>query len=247
MSFPLHCCGPKVATLPIEALFIIISTALGIVTELSAGFHRTGGHTLFFMGENSLQHVATYTMFFIVGIIGLLIHCRAPIPKHLDIAAVNLAFSAEALSFYFHGHTRSLVEIQLHVLLALAICSTVVCNIFEMAQRENQIYATLLRAYCTFIQGSWFFTIGFFLYSPYHAHYGEIKDPDEHQTSMLISYYFVVHMAIGLFVSILLSLPAYYISKCNRQSIDFAGYEYTTFVNNDDDDENIADGHHTHK
>jgi len=224
--------------LPIEAVFIIIGTSVGIVTELGFGFHRVidgnSSHILFYVGVNSLQHVATYAMFFLVGIIDLLIHYQTPIPKHLDIVAVNLAFSAEAISFYFHGHGRSPVEIQLHVLLALAICATVVCGIFEIIQREKQIYATLMRAYCTFLQGSWFYTVAFFLYSPFHAQYDENKDPDGHRTLMLISYYFVVHMAIGLFVLLLLALPAYFVSQRNPQMID---YGYIAIVNTNDDDQ----------
>jgi hypothetical protein len=238
LSFPLHCCGSRAAALPIEAVFIIIGTSVGIVTELGAGLHRVrdlnSGHMSFYVGANSLQHVATYTMFFLVGIIDLLIHYRVPIPKHLDIVAVNLAFSAEAISFYFHGHARPPVEILLHVFLVLAIGATVICGIFEIIQHDKQIYATLMRAYCTFLQGSWFYTIAFFLYSPFHAEYDENKDLDRHRTLMLISYYFVVHMAIGLFVLLLLALPAYFMSKSNCQAID---YGYIAVVNNDDHDQ----------
>jgi hypothetical protein len=243
LSFPLHCCGSRAAALPIEALFIIIATSVGIATELSTGFHResdgNSAHISFYMRANSLQHITTYTMFLLVGIIDLLIHYRAPLPKHPDIVAVNLAFSAEAITFYFHGHGRSPVEIQLHVLLAPAICATIVCGIFEIIQREKQIYATLMRAYCTFLQGSWFYTIAFFLYSPFHAEYDESKDPDGHRTMMLIPHYFVVHMIIGLFVLLLLALPTYWMSKRNRQEID---YGYIAIANNDDDDDQTEMG-----
>jgi hypothetical protein len=238
LSFPLHCCGSRAAALPIESVFIIIGTSIGIITELGAGFHlirdANSGQMSFYVTANGLQHVATYTMFFLVGVIDLLIHYRTSIPRHLDIVAVNLAFSAEAISFYFHGHGRSPVETQLHVLLALAICATVVCGIFEIVQHEKQIYATLMRAYCTFLQGSWFYTIAFFLYSPFHAEYDENKDLDRHRTLMLISYYFVIHMAIGLFVLLLLALPSYCVSIRNRQAID---YGYITIMTNDNDDD----------
>ncbi|CAF1092617.1 unnamed protein product [Adineta steineri] len=239
LTFPLQCCGRRVAALPIEALFIIISTGFGIATELSIGFHHRDGHISFYMGANSYQHIATYMMFFLVGIIDLLIHCRVPIPEHLSIVAVNVAFAAEAISFYFHGHGRSPIEVQLHVFLALAICASIICGTFEIIQREKQIYATLMRAYCTFLQGSWFYTVGFFLYSPFHAHYEDTKDLDEHRNSMLIAYYFVLHMAIGMCVLILFALPAYYMSKRNQQAVDSVSYERVPFVNNDDNEDNV--------
>ncbi|UJR17098.1 hypothetical protein I4U23_003995 [Adineta vaga] len=237
LSFPLHCCGSRIAKLPIEAIFIIISTSVGIITEISAGVYHVydtnGRHIALHMGANSLQHVATYMVFFLVGIIDFLIHQRFPIPKHMDIVAVNLAFSAEAVSFYFHGHARSPVEIQLHVLLALAICGTVIGGIFEIIQHNNQIYATLMRAYFAFVQGSWFYTVGFFLYSPFHAEYSQNRDPDEHRTLMLITFYFVIHMVIGLSILVLLALPAYYVSKRKNQA---TGYDYVAVATDDDND-----------
>ena len=237
LSFPVYCCGSRASALPIEGIFIILTTSIGIITEMGAGlYHLTDfktGHTFSHIAANVLQHVATYTMFFLVGVVDVLIHYRVPIPKHFDIVAVNLAFCAEAISFYFHGHGRSPAEIQLHVLLALSICATIICGIFEIVQREKQIYASLMRSYFSFIQGSWFYTIAFFLYNPFHSEYDENKDSDKHRTLMIISYYFVIHMIIGLVVLLLLALPAYYVSK--RVHL----HQYNAIVTNIDDNNPI--------
>jgi hypothetical protein len=240
-SFPLHCCGPRVARLPIEAFFVIFGTSLGILIELIAGFNRVvdpqTGHVSYFEGANNLQHFTMYFMFFLAGVIELLLHYDFPLPKHFDIVAGCLAFSAEALLFYFHGHARDPVEIQLHVLLVLAICATVVCGVFELIQTEKQVGATLMRAYFTVLQGSWFYTIGFLLYSPFHEHYEQSTDPDAHRTVMLIAYYFVLHMAVTLFLLLILSIPAYLVGKRQRQSVDFTEYGHLSIATNDDEEE----------
>jgi hypothetical protein len=240
-SFPLHCCGPRVARLPIESFFVIFGTSLGILIELIAGFNRVvdpqTGHVSYFEGANNLQHFTMYFMFFLVGIIELLLHYDFPLPKYFDVVAGCLAFSAEALLFYFHGHARDPVEIQLHVLLVLAICATVVCGVFELIQKEKQVYATLMRAYFTVLQGSWFYTTGFLLYSPFHEHYEQSKDPDAHRTVMLIAYYFVLHMAVTLFILLILSIPAYLVAKRQRQSVDFTEYGHVSIATNDDEEE----------
>ena len=225
-AFPFYCCGPRIAKLPIEAFFVIFGTTVGILIELIGGFNRTidpvTHHMSFYEGANNLQHFAMYLMFFLAATVQLLLHYEVPLPKDLDIIAGCLAFSAEALLFYFHGHTRDPVEVQIHVFLVLAISGTIPAGVFELVQREKQVYATLMRAYFTILQGSWFYTAGFLLYSPFHEHYDQSKDPDAHRTTMLIAYYFALHMAGALFLLIILALPAYLISK--RLTVDTHEY-----------------------
>jgi hypothetical protein len=239
-SFPFHCCSPRVARLPIESFFIIFGTSLGILIELIAGFNRgydpETHQTIFFEGANNLQHFAMYFMFFLVGIIEVLLHYNFPLPKYFDAVAGCLAFTAEALLFYFHGHSRDPVEVQIHVFLVLSIASTVVCAVFEIVQQDKQVYASLMRAYCTVLQGSWFYTTGFFLYSPFHAHYEQSKDPDAHRTLMLIAYYFALHMAIILLLVLIFTIPAYMVSKRQQQTIEFTEYGHFSMVNNDDEE-----------
>jgi len=239
-AFPCHCCSPLVARLPIEAFFVIFGTTVGILIELIAGFNRTYDpvthQSSFNEGANNLQHFAMYFMFLIVGIVELLLHYNFPLPKHFDIVTGCLAFSSEAFLFYFHGHARDPIEVQIHVFLAMAIGSTVICGIFEIIQQEKQVYATLMRAYFTVLQGAWFYTTGFFLYSPFHAHYEQSKDPDVHRTSMLLAYYFVLEMAITLFILLIFSIPAYFVSKRRQHTIDFMEYGQLTIVNHDDEE-----------
>lgn len=240
-SFPCYCCGPRFAKLPLEAFFVLFGTTLGILIELIAGFNRVvdaqTGHISFYFGANNLQHFAMYFMFFLVGLIELLTHYNYPLPKHFDIASGCLAFTAEALLFYFHGHARAEIEILIHVFLVLTICATVVCGVFELAQKEKQIHTTLMRGYFTVMQGSWFYTTGFFLYNPFHEHYEQSKDPDAHRTAMLIAYYFVLHMAVILFLLLILAIPAYSASKRQYELIEYSDYGPVPLSINDDDEE----------
>ncbi|UJR09507.1 hypothetical protein I4U23_013745 [Adineta vaga] len=239
-AFSFHCCGPRVAKLPIEAFFVLFGTTLGILIELIAGFNRVvdpeTGHVTYYEGANNLQHFAMYFMFFLVGIIEILLYYRFPLPKYFDVVAGCLAFSSEALLFYFHGHARDPVEIQLHVFLVMAICATVICGVFEITQQEKTLYPTLMRAYFTVLQGSWFYTTAFLLYSPFHEHYDGSKDPDVHRTTMLIAYYFVLHIAITLFLVLILAVPAYLVSKRQVQAINFTEYGQIPMDNNEDEE-----------
>lgn len=225
-SFPFYCCGSQIARLPIEAFFVLFGTSLGILIELIAGFNRTfdpvTNQSSIYFGANNLQHFGMYSMFFLAGIVQLLLHYNLPLPKDLDIIAGCLAFAAEALLFYFHGHAQNGVEYQIHIFLVLAIISTIPAGIFELVTKEKHVFATLMRAYSTFLQGSWFYTAGFFLYSPFHEHYEQSRDPDVHRTSMLIPYYFVLHIAGSFFLLILFALPAYFASK--RLSVEIREY-----------------------
>ncbi|CAF1135038.1 unnamed protein product [Rotaria magnacalcarata] len=239
-AFPCHCFGLHVAKLPIESFFVLFGTTLGILIELIAGFNRVvdpeTGRTSIYFGANNLQHFAMYGMFFLVALIQLLMHYNFPLPKHFDILAGTLAFAAEALLFYFHGHARGEVEILIHIFLVLAICATVVCGVFELVQKEKQVHGTLMRGYFTVMQGSWFYTTGFFLYSPFHEHYEESKDTAVHRTVMLIAYYFVLHMAIVLFILLALAILAYVVSKRQQQTVDFVEYGQFSMVIDEDEE-----------
>jgi Na+-transporting methylmalonyl-CoA/oxaloacetate decarboxylase gamma subunit len=237
-SFPCHCCGTRTIKLPIEAFFVLFGTSLGILIELIGGFNRTVDpsthHMSFYEGANNLQHFAMYSMFFLVGIIELCVHYELPLPKHIDGVAGCLAFISEALLFYFHGHTRDPVEVQLHVFLVLAILGTVVCGITEILQQDKQVYPTLMRAYFTVLQGSWFYTTGFLLYDPFHGHYDASEDPDPHRTLMLVAYYFVLHMGVILALLLLLAVLAYRTSQRQHDTLDFV--EYGQLVIDDGDE-----------
>ncbi|CAF1532348.1 unnamed protein product [Adineta steineri] len=103
-----------------------------------------------------------------------------------------------------------------------------------------------MRGYFTVLQGSWFYTAGFILYSPFHEHYDQSKDPDSHRTTMLIAYYFVLHIAITLFILLLFSVPAYLVSKRQYHTIDFAEYGELSVENNEDEEMEKFNGTTTH-
>ena len=171
-SFPCHCCGSRISQLPIESFFVIFGTILGILIELIAGFNRTYDpithHSSFYEGANNLQHFAMYFMFLLTGIIQLLLHYNFPLPKQLDIVAGCLAFSSEAFLFYFHGHARDPVEVEIHIFLVLAISPTVICGVFELIQQEKTSLCNINAwiFYCFykvhgFIQPVFFFIVHF--------------------------------------------------------------------------------------
>ncbi|CAF0895839.1 unnamed protein product [Didymodactylos carnosus] len=232
ISFPFHCCSAGLK-LPLESFIVLFGTSLGIVVELGTGLEKTvdqDGISSYSFAANNLQHFTMYFMFFLVGIVELLQHYHIALPSHIGVVVGILAFSAEGLLFYFHVHARDPVDIQLHILLVLSIGAIIISSICELAQPQpKQVYPTLMRAYFTVLQGSWFYQIAFILYSPFHAHYDFANDPVQHRTLMLISYYFVWHMSIILLILLLFAIGSYYLSKRYRHVADL-GYEQSFLI-----------------
>jgi len=251
-SFPFHCC-PAGFRLPIEAFIILFGTLLGIAIELGAGFHRSvytkTEKTEWYFSEINLQHFTMYLMFFIAGIMQLLKHNKFPLPTHLEHIAGLLAFSGEAILFYFHVHARNPIDIQLHILLVLSLVAIVICGTCEIIIKPTSVYATLMRAYFTTLHGVWFYQIGFMLYSPFHEHYDYDKDPQQHRSAMMITYYFVLDMALMSLFSLVVARFAYSVSKRYEHTIKFDNYEQISLHSNDDDiednDEHDLTDNHT--
>jgi len=70
------------------------------------------------------------------------------------------------LSFSFHAHSKEPVEAMIHMVPIYVMYVTAVAGVFEMFM-PNNFAPPLVRIYCLFVLGSWFFHAGFIIYLPY--------------------------------------------------------------------------------
>ncbi|KAG0418384.1 hypothetical protein HPB47_004906 [Ixodes persulcatus] len=106
-----------------------------------------------------------YVFLGLSGFTDLLTIHRAPIPRDTDYCILLMAVCVEALTFHFHLHGRTSLNVHIHTLLVYTIVAEAACIAAEMARRRS-ILAALGRAFFGVVQGTWLVQIGFILYSP---------------------------------------------------------------------------------
>ncbi|XP_076339343.1 transmembrane protein 45B-like [Tachypleus tridentatus] len=135
----------------------------------------------------------------------ILLFYKFPVPPDSDYVSMVMALSVEALLFHFHLHGRSDMDVHVHTLLLYTVVASAAVLIVEINHRDN-VSVVFLRAFFTFLQGTWFYQIGFILYNPISD--ALPWDQNNHQQIMLVTAIFAWHMAaitvfmglIGFFV-----------------------------------------------
>lgn len=97
---------------------------------------------------------------------------------------------------YNHTHGRDMLDIFVHQLLVLAIFVTGLIAFLELFIRTS-ITVELLRTSFIFLQGSWFWQIGFVLYPPSG---GPAWDTMDHNNVMFLTICFCWHYALNIVV-----------------------------------------------
>jgi hypothetical protein len=172
--------------------------------------------TWHFEGVNA-QHSTMYAAFGLGAVVEILLYYKFNLPKRLDYICGVMAFCVEGLLFGFHLGGRDHIDVQLHVLLVITIGMCIFCCVLEYMNPTNILF-TYGRIIFTFIQGTWFWEIGFILYPPYDS-LKNIWDPTNHQHIMFIVMSYVWHfllISISLCVQLLV-MHWYYSNK----KIDF--------------------------
>lgn len=146
------------------------------------------------------QHITMFFFFGLNGVVDLCTHKQWDVPHNLDYVSAALAFAVEGFLFFYHLHGRSHMDImvvnykfptkyctnflklwfslfsfQVHMFLVYAIAACMISTLAEMVQPTNVLPA-LCRTFFTFLQGTWFYQVGFILYPPF----GEKWDQDDH-------------------------------------------------------------------
>ena len=228
VTFPCFLCC---RSLSFEGTVKVIVTSIGIIGELifatapmrDHSARRHGDFHGVYMGD--IQHVSMYMWFLLAGIVDILMAMPPStlrLPSGLDYVVSSLAFVAQFLLFYFHTHGQNQLEMTVHTLLlyVIALCALVV--LLECRYRGSFVVA-IVRCYCVFLQGTWFYQIGFILYPPFpwEHHW----DGYSHEHIMLATAIFTWHMAVDLALVLLLCGVTYYVSR-KHFPVRIGSYEY---------------------
>lgn len=146
------------------------------------------------------QHATMFFAFGLSGVLELLTYFKAPLPPDIDYISIILAFMIELILFHFHLHGRTALDILLHVLLIYIICANLISIFIEMKFRHN-VLAPLARTYFIMLQGTWFWQVGFILYSPFPT--PSLWKAEDHDEMMLATMYFAWH-CVACFIVMLL-------------------------------------------
>lgn len=195
ISFPSTCLCGRLRKWPVEAVTKIFFATVGFSGEIITGMDN-GVFTL--MGNG--QHATMFFAFGLSGVLEVLTYFKAPLPPDTDYISNILAFMIELVLFHFHLHGRTALDVLLHVLLIYIISANLISFFIEMKFRHN-VLAPLARTYFIMLQGTWFWQVGFILYSPLPT--PSVWKDDDHDEMMLATMYFAWH-SIACFIVMLL-------------------------------------------
>ncbi|KAL3221481.1 hypothetical protein MRX96_029380 [Rhipicephalus microplus] len=196
-----------------EGIAKIVTCSIGVAGEVATAFKH--GH---FTEMGNAQHVSMYLFYLLSGLVDVMTNCGFPFPPHTDYVTLLLAVTVEGLLFHFHLHGRPHLDVLVHTLLVYTVAAEAACIIAEMC-RPRSVFASLGRAYFCLLQATWFWQVGFILYSPLPAH--PAWDVHSHMDMMLAASVFTWHMmALLLYIGALgfVAWAAY--RMCGRCSDD---------------------------
>nr|XP_040038127.1 transmembrane protein 45B [Gasterosteus aculeatus aculeatus] len=180
-----------------EGGFLIFASFVGIMVEQ---FVVDGPHARLYNPEGkswvklmNWQHSTMYLFFGISGMALVASTASKQVPAGLDRLALSLALFVEGFLFLYHLHNRPLLDAHIHSLLLFAVFSASASTMLEVFKRDD-IVLELLRAGLFFLQGSWFYQIGFVLYPPN----GPKWDLTLHDNVMFVTMCFCWHLAVAL-------------------------------------------------
>ncbi|XP_071540843.1 transmembrane protein 45B-like [Panulirus ornatus] len=133
-------------TLPLEGLLKIVAAVVGMTGEFVTAFDDGR-----FTHIGNAQHMTMFFFFGLNGAVDVLTHYRAPLLPDLDFVSAILAFSMEALLFFYHLHGRSHMDVQVHMLLFYVVVACAVSTTLEMCHK-NHVLPAVCRAYFTLLQ-----------------------------------------------------------------------------------------------
>uniref|UniRef100_T1JB64 Transmembrane protein 45B n=1 Tax=Strigamia maritima TaxID=126957 RepID=T1JB64_STRMM len=192
--FPLH----EYPNFPLESLVKLVLVVIGITGETVTGFDDNG----IFVHINNGQHITMFFFFGIQSVVEILQFYKFPsIPPNAEYFTSILGFFIEGLLFSFHLHGRSHLDVLVHTLLVVAIAGCCFTTTLETFVRD-QVIVSLARAFCTLLQGTWFYHVGFILYPPLPG----MKQwaSADHNEMMLVVMYFTWHAAVGFGITLLI-------------------------------------------
>ncbi len=196
VTFPCTCLCGRLKNWEIEGFVKIFFTTIGFTLEIITAYHD-GKFT--YLGNG--QHATMFFFFGLSGLVDILVHQNLPLPKGIEYIMSAIAFTVEGILFKFHLHGRTDLDVLIHTLLLYAIIANVAAVFIEMKFRKS-VLAALARAFFVFLQGTWFWQVGFILYNPIPD--SKPWDGGDHEEMMIATMMFTWHMG-GIVIFMLLT------------------------------------------
>uniref|UniRef100_T1JB63 CIP2A N-terminal domain-containing protein n=1 Tax=Strigamia maritima TaxID=126957 RepID=T1JB63_STRMM len=228
---------------PTESLVKLCLVVLGISGETYTAFDRNG---VFLHLENG-QHISMFLFFGLQSIVEILQFYRFSfILANSEYLTAILGFIVEGLVFSFHLHGRSNLDLLVHRLLVVAIAGCCFTTTLETFVRDRPI-VPLARSFCTLLQGTWFYHIGFILYPP--LPHMKVWAEADHSEMMLVVMYFTWHAAADLGITLLIgTLVSFKYRKLGFKRLNYSGKlslsrkeksEFLSLTSNDSENDEI--------
>ncbi|XP_062817262.1 transmembrane protein 45B-like [Anolis carolinensis] len=184
----------------VEGAVKVIFAMIGILAEQ---FVPDGPHLYLYTREPwgwvklmNWQHSTMYLFFGLSGVVDVLTYSPARLPLGLDRLMLAIAAFVEGVLLYFHVQNRPMLDRHIHTLLLIAIFAGSASILLEVFLRDNVILELFRSTFC-FVQGTWFWQIGFVLYPPFG---GKTWDESDHDNMMFVTMCFCWHYAIAIFM-----------------------------------------------
>ncbi|XP_034034356.1 transmembrane protein 45B [Thalassophryne amazonica] len=183
----------------IEGGLKIFASFVGIMVEQ---FVVDGPHArLYNRSEHSWvklmnwQHSTMYLFFGISGITDVVCAASKLVPVGVNHLGVSIALFVEGFLFYFHVHNRASLDAHIHTLLLVAVFGGSASSMLEVFITDH-IILKMLGACLFFLQGTWFYQVGFVLYPLT----GPQWDLELHANIMFVTMCFCWHLAVAMLV-----------------------------------------------
>ena len=193
-TFPCLCLCGRLAGWELEGFLKIFFALVGFLGEVITG---TSNGKFVHLGNG--QHATMFFFFGMTGVIDLLLHHKVPLPQFTNYISMALALIVECVLFKFHLHGRADLDVLLHTLLLYVIYANIISLLIEIKFRKSVI-SGLARTFFVFVQGTWFWQVGFILYNPIPG--ASPWDLDSHEHMMIASMIFAWHLG-GVFIIML--------------------------------------------
>lgn len=148
------------------------------------------------------QHATMFFFYGLSGIVDILVDRRSPLlPRGSEYVFGIFAVVVETMLFLFHLHDRTLLDVVIHTLLVYVLYATIAVILLEMWWKNSPL-PVFVRILLFFVQGTWFWQVGFILYNPLP---GAVKwNENDHEAVMIATMMFGWHIAVC--VTIMLSI-----------------------------------------
>lgn len=199
---PTKFCG--LDSFPLEGFFKLLFSVIGCLGEIVWSYRNDPGG----IPIGNKQHISIFAFFGLSGAVDLLMQYKDILPPDSDYASMALALGIEFVIFNFHITERSKLGVLLHQILTYTIALNCLAVLAEIKYRRS-ILAGLAKSYFLFLQGTWFWQIGFILYNPkYHSRWDENNDDNLVMAQMVYCWHvagcFIFMCCVGSIIAFLL-------------------------------------------